>query len=48
MLLWGALQTLVLRTVDCIAIGRPIFIQRRYWEELRSLYEGAEPQPSTG
>ena len=26
--------------------GRPIFIQ--CWEELRSLYEGAEPQPSTG
>ena len=28
--------------------GRPTFIQCWYWEELRSLYEGAEPQPSTG
>ena len=29
-------------------VGRPIFIQCQYWEELRSLYEGAEPQPNTG
>ena len=28
--------------------GRPIFIQCRYWEELRSLYEVSRPQPSTG
>ena len=28
--------------------GRPIFIQCWYWEEFLSLYEGAEPQPSTG
>ena len=28
--------------------GRPIFIQCCCWEELRSPYDGAEPQPSTG
>ena len=30
------------------AIGRLMFIQCWYWEELRSLYEGAKPQPSAG
>ena len=28
--------------------GRPVFIQCGCWGTLRSLYEGAEPQPSTG
>ena len=28
--------------------GRPIFIQCWFWEELRSPYEDAKPQPSTG
>ena len=30
------------------ASGRPIFIQCRYWEELRSVYEVSRLQPSTG
>ena len=31
-----------------VFFGRPFFIQCRYWEELRSLYEVAKLQPSTG
>ena len=33
---------------ESLCSGRPIFIQCRYWEEMRSLYGGAEHQPSTG
>ena len=29
-------------------LGRPIFIQCRYWGELRFIYEGVKTQPSTG
>ena len=41
-------QTLPFFSKSLHFYGRPIFIQCRYWEEVRSLHKLSRPQPSTG